>query len=42
MHREGIHHAANNAIERGDVKHSPLEYGVLKIQPWSCPVLVDG
>ena len=28
-HRESIHHTANNAIELGGVKHSPLEYGVV-------------
>ncbi len=26
---ESIHHAANNAIKRGGVKDSPLEYGVV-------------
>ena len=29
LHRESIHHTANNAIELGGVKHSPLEYGVV-------------
>ena len=29
LHRESIHHVANNAIEMGSFKHSPLEYGVV-------------